>query len=73
MVKPFNISVMQVYALISSPADEEIEDFYRDLEKTIKEVPKKDIAPQGDWNAKIGTDARHQWKRTDGKYGVGRG
>ena len=73
MAKPFNISVIQVYAPSSSHTDEEIEEFYQDLEKTIREIPKKDIVvTQGDWNAKIGTDAYNQWRGTAGKFGVGK-
>ena len=73
MAKPFNISVIQVYAPSSSHTDEEIEEFYQDLEKTIKEIPKKDIVvTQGDWNAKIDTDVHDQWRGTAGKFGVGK-
>ena len=46
--------------------DEIIEDFYDDLEKLLKTVPRKDILiVQGDWNA---FDA---WRGTIGKFGLG--
>ena len=38
-------------------------------EKTLNEVPKKDIiVVQGDWNAKIGEDAQEDWEGTCGQY-----
>ncbi|XP_063588657.1 uncharacterized protein LOC134765796 [Penaeus indicus] len=53
-------------------SDDMIEDFYEDLEKLLKTIPRKDIlVVQGDWNAKIGTDAYETWKRTTGKFGFG--
>ena len=42
--------------------DNEIEEFYDQLQNVIDQRPKKDILlVQGDWNAKVGTDARHLW------------
>ena len=50
--KPFNITVIQVYALISKA---EVERFYEDLQDLLALTPKKDVLfIIGDWNAKVG-------------------
>ena len=41
--KPFNIIVIQVYALTSN-AEDEIEWFYEDLQDLLELTPKKDVA-----------------------------
>ena len=53
--KPFNITVIQVYA--SSNAEEaEVEQFYKDLQNLVELTPKKDVLfIIGDWNAKVGS------------------
>jgi len=52
--------------------DEEVEEFYEDLEVTIKKIPKKDIIIiQGDFNAKVGPDSYNQWAGTVGQFGTG--
>ena len=54
-VKPFNITVTQVYALTSN-AKAEIEQFYEDLQDLLELTPKKDVLfITGDWNAKVGS------------------
>lgn len=69
---PLNMSIVQVYAPTSDSSEEELEAFYEDLENLLKKVPRKDIlVVQGDWNAKIGEDAYHDWKGTIGKFGHG--
>ena len=51
--KPFNIMVIQVYALNSNT--EEAEWFYEDLQYLLELAPKKDVLfIIGDWNAKVG-------------------
>ena len=51
--KPFNIRVIQVYALSSNAA--EAERFYEDLQGLLELTRKKDILfIIGDWNAKVG-------------------
>jgi len=40
---PLDSAVIQVYAPNSDSSDEDIETFYRQLEQTIKELPKKDV------------------------------
>ena len=64
---PFNITVIQAYAPTTDYSDEEIEDFYQQLQEVVDQTPKKDIiVVQGDWNAKIGKDAYPNWKGTCG-------
>ena len=51
--KPFNILVIQVYALTSNTEEAEVEQFYEDLQDLIKLTPKKDVLfIIEDWNAK---------------------
>ena len=52
--KPFNITVIQVYAPTSNA--EEAERFYEDLPDLLELTPKKDVLfIIGDWNAKVGS------------------
>ena len=56
--KPFNITVIQVYALTSNA--EEAERFYEDLQDLLELTPKKDIlCIIGNWNGKVGS--RDTW------------
>ena len=41
--KPFNITVIQVYALTSKAEEAEVEQFYEDLQDLLELTPKKDI------------------------------
>ena len=41
--KPFNITVIQVYALTSNAEEAELEQFYEDLQDLLELTPKKDI------------------------------
>ena len=41
--KPFNITVIQVYALTSNAEEAEVEQFYEDLQNLIELTPKKDV------------------------------
>ena len=52
--KPFNITVIQVYAPTSNAEEAEIEWFYEDLQDLLELTPKKDVLfIIGDWNAKV--------------------
>ena len=54
--KPFNITVVQVYAPTSYAEEAEAEQFYEDLQDLLQLTPKKDILfIIGDWNAKVGS------------------
>ena len=51
--KPFNITVIQAYALTSNTEKAEVEWFYEDLQD-LDLTPKKDVLfIIGDWNAKV--------------------
>ena len=53
-VKPFNITVIQVYAPTTNA--KEAERFYDDLQDLLELTPKKDVLfIIGDWNAKVGS------------------
>ena len=41
--KPFNITVIQVYAPISNDEEAEVEQFYEDLQDLLELTPKKDV------------------------------
>ena len=53
--KPFNITVIQVYAPTSTAEEAEVERFYEDLQDLLELTPKKDVLfIVGDWNEKVG-------------------
>ena len=55
-VKPFNITVIQVYAPTSNAEEAEVEQFHEDLQDLLELTPKKDVLfIIGDWNAKVGS------------------
>ena len=52
--KPFNITVIQVYAPTSNDEEAEVEGFYEDLQDHLEITPQKDVLfIIGDWNAKV--------------------
>ena len=52
--KPFNISVIQVYALTSNAEEAEVERFYEDLQDLLELTTKKDVLfIIEDWNEKV--------------------
>ena len=54
--KPFNITVIQVYALTSNAEEAEDEWFYEDLQGLLGLTLKKDVFfTIGNWNAKVGS------------------
>ena len=54
--KPFNITVIQVYALTSNTEEAEVEQFYEDLQDLLELTPKKDVLfIIRDWNTKVGS------------------
>ena len=54
--KPFNITVIQVYAPTSNTEQAEVERFYEDLQDLLELTPKKDVLfIIGDWSAKVGS------------------
>ena len=54
--KPFNITVIQVYAPTTIAEEAEVEQFYDDLQDLLELTPIKDVLfIIGDWNAKVGS------------------
>ena len=54
--KPFNIMVIQIYALTSSAEKTEFEQFYEDLQGLLELTPKRAVLfIIEDWNAKVGS------------------
>jgi len=54
--KPFNITVIQVYAPTSNAEEVEVEWFYEDLQDLLELTPKKCVLfIIGDWNEKVGS------------------
>ena len=67
--KPFNITVIQVYAPTSNAEEAEIEQFYEDLQDLLELTTKKDILfIIGGWNAKVGSQ---ETPGVTGKFGLG--
>ena len=67
--KPFNITVIQVYAPTSKAEEVEVEQFYEDLQDLLELTPKTDIIfILGDWNAKVGSQ---EIPGVTGKFGLG--
>ena len=67
--KPFNITVIQVYAPTSNAEDAEVEWFYEDIQDLLELALKKDVLfIIGDWNAKVGTQ---ETSGVTGKFGLG--
>ena len=67
--KPFNITVIQVYAPISNAEEAEVEQYYEDLQDLLELTPKKDVLfIIGDWNAKVGSQ---ETPGVTGKFGLG--
>ena len=51
--KPFNITVIQVYAPTSNAEEAEVEWFYEDLQNLLELTPQKDVLfITGDWMQK---------------------
>ena len=54
--KPFNITIIQVYAPASNAEEAEVEWCYEDLQDLLELTPQKDVLfIIGDWNAKVGS------------------
>ena len=65
--KPFNITVIHVYAPTSNA--EEAEWFYEDLQDLLELTSKKDVLfIRGDWNAKVGSQ---ETPGVTGKFDLG--
>ena len=67
--KPFNITVIQVYAANSNAKEAEVEWFYEDLQNFLELTPPKDaVFIIGNWKAKI---ASQEIPEVIGKFSLG--
>ena len=67
--KPFNITVIQVYAPTSNTEEAVVEWFYEDLQDLLELTPQKDVFfIIGNWNAKVGGQ---ETPGVTGKFGLG--
>ena len=64
--KPFNITVIQVYAPTSNAKEAEVERFYEDLQELLELTYVLFII--GDWNAKVGNQ---ETPGVTGEFGLG--
>ena len=66
--KPFNITVIQVYAPTSNDEEAEVEWFYEDLQDLLELTPRRDVLFMiRGWNAKVG---RQEIPGVTGKLGL---
>ena len=67
--KPFNITVIQVYAPTSNAEEAEVEQSYEDLQDLLELTPQIDVLfIIGDWNAKVGSQ---ETLEVTGTFGLG--
>ena len=67
--KPFNITVIQVYALTSNAEEAAVEQFYEDSQDLLELTPQKDVIfIIGDWNAEV---VCQEIPEVTGKFGLG--
>ena len=67
--KPYNFTVIQVYAPITNTKEAEVKQFYEHLQDLLELTPQRDILfIIGDWNAKVGSQ---EIPGVMGKFGLG--
>ena len=67
--KPFNTTVIQVYAPTSNAEEAEVEWFYEDLQDLLELKPQTDVLfIIGDWDAKVGSQ---ETPGVTGRFGLG--
>ena len=67
--KPFNLTVIEVYAPTINAEESEVEQFYEDFQELLELTPKKDVLfIIEDWNAKLGSQ---EIPGVTGKFGLG--
>ena len=67
--KPFNVTVIQVYAPISNAEETEVKRFYEDLQDLLEVTSQNNVLfIIGDWNAKVGSQ---ETPGVTGKFGLG--
>ena len=66
--KPFNITVIQVYAPTSNAEEADVEWFYEDIQDLLKLTPPKDVLfIIGGWNTEVGCQ---ETPGVTGKFGL---
>ena len=66
---PFNIIVIQIYALTTNAKVAKVEQLHEDLQDLLELTPKKDVLfILGDWDAKVGSQ---EIPGLTGKFGLG--
>jgi len=67
--KPFNITVIQVYAPNNNTEEAEVECCYEDLQDLLELTPKTEVLfIIGNWNTKVGSQ---ELPGVTGKFGLG--
>ena len=67
--KPFNITVIQVYAPTSNTEEAEVEWFHENLQDLLQLIPPKDVLfILGEWNANVGSQ---EIPGVTGRFGLG--
>ena len=67
--KPFNITLIQVYAPTTNAKEAKVEWFYENLQDLLGLIPKEDVLfITGDWNAKVGSQ---ETPGVTGKFDLG--
>ena len=66
--KPFNVTVIQVYAPITDAGEAEVEQFYEDLGALLELAQKDVLFIIGDWNVKVRSQ---EVPRVTGKFVLG--
>ena len=67
--KPFNITVIHVYAMTSNAEEAEVEQFYEDLQDLLELTPQKGVLfIIGDWNTRVGSQ---ETPGVTGKFDLG--
>ena len=67
--KPFNITVIQVYAPTSNAEEAKVEQFYEDKQDLLELTPKRDVLfIIGDWNPEVGSQ---ETPGLTGKFSLG--
>ena len=67
--KPFNITLIQVYAQTADAKEAVVDQIYEDIQHLLELTPKEDVIfIIGDWNAKVGSQ---EISGVTGKFGLG--
>ena len=67
--KPYNITVIQVYAPTTNSEEAEVEQLYKDVQDLLELIPKNGVLfIIVDWNAKVGSE---EIPGITGKFGLG--